>query len=99
MLLVLFLFLSTLVDDLFVSDCSHFLGVAVLNVKSKLTLEQHVASKVFGELALVLLVEVDKGLLRSWNDLDLGYIPLAGSAEIDLELFFCSARWEVLDEE
>jgi hypothetical protein len=98
-LLVLLLFLGPLVNDLFVPDQSHLLGVAVLDVESKLGLEQDVASEVFGHLALILFVEVHEGLLGSRDDLDLGDISLTSTREIDLELFLSCARREVLDKE
>jgi len=98
-LLVLLFLLSSLVYDFLVPNEAHLFGVAVLHVQSKLRLEEHIACEVFGLLALVLLVEVHEGLLGARNDLDLRDISLTGTREIDLKLFLCGARWEVLDEE
>jgi len=98
-LLVLFLFLSSLVDNLFVSNETHLLWVAVLNIESKLGLEQHISSKVFGHLALVLLVKVHEGLLGTRNNLDFCDISLASTGEIDLEFLLSCTRREILDKE
>lgn len=59
-LLVLLLILSSLIHKLLISNESHFLWVAVFHVESILRLEEHIASKVFGHLALVLLLEVQR---------------------------------------
>ena len=84
-LLVLFALLSLLVEDLLVPDLSHFLWVAILDVEWILLLEKDISSEFFGSLALILLLEVDEGLLGAWHDLDLGDFTTAASlAEIDL---------------
>ena len=99
-LLVLFTLLCLLVEDLLVSDLSHFLWIAILDVEWILLLEKDISSKLFGSLALILLLEVDEGLLFAWHDLDLGDFTTAAScAEIDLELFLCGSNWELLDEQ
>ena len=84
-LLVLFALLSLLVEDLLVPDLSHFLWVAILDVEWILLLEKDISSELFSSLALILLLEVDEGLLSAWHDLDLGDFTTAASlAEIDL---------------
>lgn len=85
--------------QLLISYLPHLLWIAVLNVESILTLEEDVTSKLFGSLALILLFEVDKGLLSPWNNHDLCYLSLASSGKVDPELFLCSTNREVLDEE
>ena len=99
-LLVLFALLSLLVEDLLVSDLSHFLWIAILDVEWILLLEKDISCKLFGSLALILLLEVDEGLLGAWHDLDLGHFTTAAScAEIDLELLLSGSNWELLDEQ
>ena len=97
--LALLLLHGSLVDDLFISDESHLLGVAVLNIQSILRLEQHISCKILRHLALVLLLEVHKGLLGSMNDLDLRDFTLACRGEVDLELVVSGSWREVLDEQ
>lgn len=98
-MLVLLLVLGSFVNELLVSDESHLFGIAVLNIESKLRLEEHITSKVFGHLALVLLLKVDEGLLSIRNDLDLRNFTLASRREVDFELFFCCPKRKVLDKE
>ena len=99
LLLVLLLFLSALVDDLFVSDEPHLFWVAVLNVESILRLEEYIPCEVFSHLALVLFFKVDECLLSSRDDLDVRHFSLTSALEIDLELIFSCARREILHEE
>ena len=99
-LLVLFTLLCLLVEDLLVSDLSHFLWIAILDVEWILLLEKDISSKLFGSLALILLLEVDEGLLSAWHDLDLGHFTTAAScAEIDLELLLSGSNRELFDEQ
>ena len=76
-MLVLFSLLCLLVEDLLVPDLSHFLWIAVFDIECILLFEKDISGKLFGNFALVLLLKVDKGLLRSGNDLDLGNFTLA----------------------
>lgn len=69
-LLVAFPLLCTLVEDFFVANRAHLLGIAVLYIESILTLEEDISGKLFGQLALVLLLEVHESLLGARNDLD-----------------------------
>lgn len=99
-LLVLLSFLGPLVEDLLISDLSHLLGVAVFNIESIVALEEDILRKLFGQLALVLLLKVDEGLGGSRNNLDFVWsISLGGRIEVDTELFFSGTEWEVLDEQ
>jgi len=89
-----------LVEVLLASQNSHFLGVAVLSIKSELMLEERVSAVLLGILATVLLLEVDEGLLRVWHKRDFGYLStLTGLAEEDLKLLLCGSDWEVLDKQ
>lgn len=78
-LLVLFAFLSLAVEELFVADGSHLFGVAVFNIERVLTLEKYVPCKVFCHATLILLLEVDKGLLCAWDHVDAAHFTLACS--------------------
>lgn len=99
-LLVLLSLLSPLVEDLLISDLPHLLGVAVLDVECIVALKENIFGKLFGKLALVLLLEVDECLGRSWNNLDFGQtITLGCRIEVDSEFFFSCAEREVLDEQ
>ena len=99
-LLVLLSFLSPFVEDLLISDLPHLLGVAVFNIESIVALEQDVLGKLFGQLALVLLLEVDEGLGGSWDNLNLVWsITLGGRIEVDSELLLSGSEWEILDEQ
>lgn len=99
-LLVLLSILSLLVKDLLISDLPHLLRIAVLDVERIVTLEKNIFGKLFGKLALVLLLEVDESLGGSWHDLDFGWtVTLSGRIEVDSELFFSCAEWEVLDKQ
>ena len=75
-LLVSFLLLGLSVNELFISDEPHLFGIAILDIKSILTLEKHIPGKVLGHLALILLLKVDEGLLGSRNNLDLRHFSL-----------------------
>jgi hypothetical protein len=98
--LILLSLLSSLVIQLLISDLSHLLWIAVLDIKSILALEQNVSSKLFRNLALILLFEVDEGLLCSWNHDDSSHFSsLTSCRKIDLQLLFCGAKREVFDEE
>jgi hypothetical protein len=100
--LILLAFLSLLslpVVELLVSYCSHLLWIAVLDVESVLTLEEYVPGKVFGHPALILLFEVDKGLLSARNNLNFRYFTtLTSCGKIDLEFFLCSTFRKSFDE-
>jgi len=85
--------------QLLISDLPHFLWVAVLHIESVLALEEHIASKLLGCLALILLLKVHEGLLSSWNDHNLGDVSLTCSREVDSELFISGTWRKVLDEE
>lgn len=98
-LLILLLLHGSLVDGLLVPNCSHLFWVAVLYVKSELRLEENISGKLFGLFALILFLEVDEGLLRSWDDANLGHFSLTSCREIDLELVFSGSWREVLDEQ
>ena len=98
-MLVLFSLLSLLVKDFFVPDLPHFFWVAVLDIECILLFEKDISGELFGDLALVLLLEVDEGLLSIRNDLDLRNFTLASRREVDFELFFCCPKRKVLDEE
>ena len=76
-LLVLLSLLSLPVVELLVSDRSHLLGIAVLDVKSVLTLEEHVSGEVFGHPALILLFEVHECLLCALDHVDTTHFALA----------------------
>ena len=78
--LILLVFLSLLslsVVELLVSYCSHLLWIAVLDVESVLTLEEYVPGKVFGHPALILLFEVDEGLLCALDHVHTTHLTLA----------------------
>lgn len=98
-LLVLLSFLGLPVVELLISDRPHLLWVTVLNVESVLALEEYVSGEVFGQSALVLLLEVDEGLLCALDHVDTTDLALASSGEVDLELVDRRSWWEVLDEE
>ena len=91
--------LGSLVVDLLVSDGPHLFGVAVLHVESVLALEEYISSKLLGQLALVLLLKVDEGLLSALDDVASAHFTLAAALEVDLELLFSRANREVLDEQ
>lgn len=98
-LLILLSLLSLPVVELFISDRPHLLWVAVLHVESVLALEEYVSGEVFGQSTLVLLLEVDEGLLRALDHVDSADFTLASSREVDLQFFDCRSWREVLDEE
>lgn len=75
-LLVPLFLLGPSINELFISDESHFLWVAVLHIESILTLEEYISCKIFCHLALVLFLKVNKGLLSARNDLNLCHISL-----------------------
>lgn len=77
--MVTFFVLGFLVVVLLISDASHLLGVAVLDKEWILRLEEDIFRKLFGILALVLLLEVNESLLGVRNYLDLGHFSLARS--------------------
>ena len=98
--LILLSFLSSLVIQLFISDLSHLLWIAVLDIKGILALEQNVSSKLFRNLALILLFNFDEGLLCSLNHDDSSHFSsLTSCRKIDLQLLFCCANRKVFDEE
>ena len=99
-LLVLFSVLSPLVEDLLISDLPHLLWVAIFNIESIIALEENILCKLFGQLALVLLLEVDEGLGGSWDNLDfVEPITLGSRIEVDSKLFFSGTEWEIFDEQ
>lgn len=99
-LLVLSLFHGSLITNLFVSENPHFPGIAILCIERIGRLEKCISGKLFGLLAVILLVEVHEGLLGSRNDLDLGdFTTIASRLEIDLEFFISRSNGEVLHEE
>jgi len=98
-LLILLLVLRSLVHKLFISNESHLFWVAVLNIEGILRLEQHIASKVFCHFALILLLEVNKSLLGSRNDLNFGYFSLTSGRKVYFQLLLCSSDREVFDKE
>ena len=99
-LLVLFSVLSPLVEDLLISDLPHLLWVAIFNIESIITLEEDILRKLFCQLALILLLEVDEGLGGSRDDLDfVEPITLSSRIEVDSKLLFSGAEWEIFDEQ
>ena len=98
-LLILLSFLSLAVKELLVSDGSHLLGIAILNIESILTLEEHIPCKIFSHAALILFFEVDEGLLSAWDHVHSADLALACSREVDLQLILGGTWWEVLHEE
>ena len=99
-LLVLLSILSPLVEDLLISDLPHLLGVAVFNIESIIALEEDILRKLFGQLALVLLLKVDEGLSGSRDNLEFVWaITLSCRVEVDSKLFLCGTEWEVLDKQ
>ena len=83
-LLVLFSLLSFLVEDFFVPDLPHFFWIAVLDIECILLFEKDISGELFCDLALVLLLKVDEGLLRSFHHLDSRDFTLTSCAKIDL---------------
>lgn len=98
-LAILLLLLSSLVVDLLIANGPHLLGVAILSVQRILSFEQHVSRVFFGNFALVLLLEVDEGLLGSRDHFDTVYFTLASSGEVESKLVRSSTSWEVLYKE
>lgn len=99
-LLVLFSVLSPLVEDFLISDLSHLLWVAIFNIESIIALEEDILSKLFCQLALVLLLEVDEGLGGSRDYLDLvESITLSSRIEVDSKLLFSGTEWKIFDEQ
>ena len=99
-LLVLFSVLSPLVEDLLISDLPHLLWVAIFNIESIIALEEDILRKLFCQLALVLLLEIDEGLGGSRDDLDfVEPITLSSRIEVDSKLLFSGAEWEIFDEQ
>ena len=99
-LLVLFSVLSPLVEDLLISDLPHLLWVAIFNIESIIALEEDILRKLFCQLALVLLLEVDEGLSGSRDDLNfVEPITLSSRIEVDSKLLFSGAEWEIFDEQ
>lgn len=91
--------LSSFVEDLLIADGTHLLGIAILNVESILTLEEHISCELLCQLTLVLLLKVDEGLLSTWDDFDPGDLSLTCRLEVDLKFLISSANREVLDEQ
>jgi hypothetical protein len=83
-LLVLFSLLSFLVENFFVPDLPHFFRIAVLDIECILLFEKDISGELFCDLALVLLLKVDEGLLRSFHHLDSRDFTLTSCAKIDL---------------
>lgn len=99
-LLVLFSVLSPLVEDLLISDLPHLLWVAIFNIESIIALEEDILCKLFCQLALVLLLEVDEGLGGSRYDLDfVEPITLSSRIKVNSKLLFSGAEWEIFDEQ
>ena len=98
-LLIAFAILCFLVMNFFITDRTHLFWIAVLNVESILTLEEDVTCKFFGHFALVLLLEIDEGLLSVSDNVYAADFSLTGCAEIDEELLLGRANREVLDEQ
>lgn len=99
-LLILFSVLSPLIENLLISDLPHLLWVAIFNIEGIIALKEDILRKLFGQLALVLLLEVDKGLGGSRDDLDLVEpITLGSRIEVDSKLLFSGAEWEIFDEQ
>ena len=98
-LLVLLSLLSLPVVELFISDRPHLLWVAVFDVESVLALEEYISGKFLGQSTLVLLLEIDKGLLRALDHVDSADLALASSRKVDLEFFDRRSWREVLDEQ
>jgi hypothetical protein len=63
--------------DLLVADGAHLLGVTILYIESILTLEEYISCKLFGKFALILLLEIDEGLLSTRDHFDARNLALA----------------------
>lgn len=98
-LLISLAILRLLVVYLLIADGAHLLRIAILDVERVLTLEEHIPSEFLRHLALVLLFEVDEGLLRAGHNVHATDLTLACSLEVDLELLGRRANREVLDEQ
>ena len=99
-LLVLFSVLSPLVEDLLISDLPHLLWVAIFNIESIIALEENILRKLFGQLALILLLKVDESLGGSWDNHDfVEPITLSCRIEVDSKLLFSGTEWEIFDEQ
>ena len=98
-LLISLSILSPLVVKLLISDLPHLLWVAVLDVESILGLEEDISGKLLRSLTLVLLFEIDEGLLSVWNDLNLGHLSLACRGKVNFQFLVGGAWREVFDKE
>ena len=98
--LILFALLSSLVIEFLISDLSHLLWIAILDIECKLTFEKDISCKLFSNFALILLFEVDESLLSPWhNDDPCNFSSLTSSGKIDLKLLFSGSYWEIFDKE
>ena len=85
--------------NLFIAYRAHLLGIAILYVESILTLEEYISRELLGKLALILFLEVDEGLLSSWDHLDTRDFTLTCRLEVDFKFLISGANREVLNEQ
>jgi hypothetical protein len=99
-LLVLFSILSSFVEDLLISDLSHFFWVAILYIESVVAFEKDIFGELLCLFALVLLLKIDEGLLGSRDNLDLVWTFTSISrSKIKAYLILCCSEREVLDKQ